>query len=471
MQGGASWRPGSDGGTFVFTGTANQGTHNFIVPRGSVRFAENAVVSSTGGATSLGRDSSDGNRSANITIRDNAIMTLGVCSMGGGRKGGNVTVTLQNNAALSTGANNFDLHNVNRSTAVTTFRLNGGSLTVGGFTKTRTYASAINFNGGWLKAGADNSAFLPALTEHTSLVQSGGAKIDDHGFAITMDSPLIHDSALGATADGGLEKRGAGTLTLGGANSFTGPTKIFSGTLALSGSGSIASGDLFVASGAAFDFSATGGNFALGSGRTLSGEGSIIGNFHLNSGAILDPGSNGIGRLTFNGSLTLGANSTQYFEIQKTGSTNDSVAVSGGLTLNGTLNVTNLAGSLAVGDVFQLFTAGTFSGNFNAVNLPPLNAGLAWNTNQLAAAGTIRVVSVAPIRFSSVTAQNGDLTLSGSGGVPNGVYYLLTTTNLSLPLEEWLRLETNAFNANGDFSTVLPMNSHTPGGFFKIQIP
>src|SRR5690606_25855256 len=111
-----------------------------------------------GAATALGRDTTDGNRSANITIRDNAIMTLGACSMGGGRQGGSVTVTVQNNAALSTGANNFALHNVNRSSAVTTIRLNGGSLTVGGFTKTRTYTSALNFNGGWLKAGANNSA-------------------------------------------------------------------------------------------------------------------------------------------------------------------------------------------------------------------------------------------------------------------------------------------------------------------------
>ena len=68
-----------------------------------------------------------------VTIKDNAVVTLGVCNLGGNQAGGNVTLTIQNNASLSTGANNVDLQNVNRATAVTALRLNGGALTVGGF--------------------------------------------------------------------------------------------------------------------------------------------------------------------------------------------------------------------------------------------------------------------------------------------------------------------------------------------------
>ena len=74
------------------------------MPRGSVHFASNAVVSATGTATALGRDSGGNNRSANIAIRDNATMNLGVCSLGGGQAGGSITVNIQNNASLSTGA-------------------------------------------------------------------------------------------------------------------------------------------------------------------------------------------------------------------------------------------------------------------------------------------------------------------------------------------------------------------------------
>ena len=54
---GASWRPGADtGGSFTFTGNALMGARNFIVPRGSVTIASNAVVSATGTATAFGRD-------------------------------------------------------------------------------------------------------------------------------------------------------------------------------------------------------------------------------------------------------------------------------------------------------------------------------------------------------------------------------------------------------------------------------
>src|SRR6185369_7810057 len=131
-------------------------------PRGTVQFASNAVVSATGSATAFGRDTSGGNRSANVTIRDNAVITLGVCNLGGNQAGGNVTLTIQNNAALNCGANAFDLQNVNRAAAVTTLRLNGGAMIVGSFQKTKnSQTNVIQFNGGILKAGTATAAFLP----------------------------------------------------------------------------------------------------------------------------------------------------------------------------------------------------------------------------------------------------------------------------------------------------------------------
>ena len=125
-------------------------------------------------------------------------------------------MTIRDNATFSTGVNNFDLHNSTAAAAISVLNLNGGSLTVGGFIKTRTGSTQFatnNLNGGLLKAGANNSAFLPALSGLTTLVKSGGAKIDDNGFSITIAAPLIHDSALGATADGGLTKLGGAFLS------------------------------------------------------------------------------------------------------------------------------------------------------------------------------------------------------------------------------------------------------------------
>jgi len=177
ISGSGQWRPGSDGGTLVFLGSAAMGSRIFLVPRGAVQFASNAVVSSTSSGF-LGRDSSANKRSLNLTIRDNASVTMAGCSIGGGKAGASVTITIQNNGLLSFGANTVDLHDIANAAALSTFRLNGGTFITGGFTKTLTaYTNVIDFNGGVLQAGANNTAFLPAFSPATNAVQAGGALI------------------------------------------------------------------------------------------------------------------------------------------------------------------------------------------------------------------------------------------------------------------------------------------------------
>jgi autotransporter-associated beta strand protein len=453
---GAQWRPGSDGATLVFTGTANQGTRNFIVPRGSVHFASNAVVSATGSATALGRDSGGNNRSANITIRDNATLNLGVCSLGGGQAGGSITVNIQNSASLSTGPNNLDLHNVNRSTAATTLNLNGGILTVGSFSKTRigsTQLSTNNFNGGILRAGANNPSFLPQLNGVTANVKAGGAKIDDAGFAITISQPLLHDPALGATPDGGLIKSGSGTLTLAGVNTYTGPTIVSNGTLLIPGSLSGNSGPSAV---------------TVLAGATLTGDGTIGGAVTVNNGGTLAPGLSAIpSPLTINSNLTLNTSSLLNFEL---GSTSDKLIVSGDLVLGGILNITNLAGFGP--NTYTLITySGTLTGNLPTIGALPSGfvATISTDTSgqinlivQLPSPPTISNVSLSP---------DGTLILNAIGGPANSAVYVLTSTNLSSPLSQWARLATNQFDGSGNLSFTNSIDPNTPQAFYLLQLP
>lgn len=477
--GGASWRPGSDGGTLTFTGTANLGSHNFIVPRGGFQIASNAVVSTTGTTTAFGRDGSAGNRSANITIRDNASVTVSGCSLGGGDQGGNVTLTIQNNAVLNSGTN-MDVNNVNRSTAQTFLRLNGGTLITGGFTKTKTsQTNMIQFNGGVLKAGADNASFLPAFTISTNIIQSGGAIIDDGGFAVTIAGQLIHDASLGSTIDGGLTKLGSGTLTLTTNETYIGPTVINAGTLALSGSGSLLNTALsntpsiFVNSGAVFDVGGTtSGSFVINDRQLLWGTGGIRGNFTIGGAATLSPGSNSIGTLLFNNSLGLALASTSIFEISHSPLTNDSVTILGVLTNGGKLVITNTGGSaLAPGDTFHLFNAASYAGAFSSVTLPPLPIGLAWNTNSLNTSGVISVVLKTTPAFGSISMSGNNIALSGTGGVGNANFVLLGSTNLSTPISNWTPLLTNQFDNSGNFNLTNPLAPGVSQSFYLLQMP
>ena len=128
-----------------------------------------------------------------------------------------------------------------------TYNLNGGTLTAGGIAGGNGATSAFNFNGGTFQATANASTTVSALSAAT--VQTGGAKFDTNGGTIAVSQALLHDATLGTTADGGLTKLGAGTLTLSVASTYTGATTVNAGTLAISANGGLGKGNVTIAAG------------------------------------------------------------------------------------------------------------------------------------------------------------------------------------------------------------------------------
>ncbi|WP_200268494.1 autotransporter-associated beta strand repeat-containing protein [Luteolibacter pohnpeiensis] len=121
------------------------------------------------------------------------------------------------------------------ATSTGEFNLNGGTLSLIHFDPAvsdpaGTTYSKVLFNGGTLKARADDGNFLP-ISVTTAEIASGGAVVDSDGFDITFDQALTSTGG-----DGGLIKKGAGTLLLNGENAYSGMTSATQGELILNGS-------------------------------------------------------------------------------------------------------------------------------------------------------------------------------------------------------------------------------------------
>jgi autotransporter-associated beta strand protein len=250
--------------------------------------------------------------------------------------------------------------------------LDGGTMTATRFSSTSTGIRTFNFNGGTLKAGASEAAFMQGLS--TANVKSGGARIDTNGFNIGIGQALV-DGGGG----GGLTKNGAGILTLGGVNTYTGATDINTGTLALGAAGSIANSvTINIDAGATLDVSSVSA-WSLATSQALTGNGTVNGSATIASGATLSPG-NSVGELTFNNDLTLLG--TTEMEVQD--GTNDMITVLGALTYGGVLDLSNIGGPLTgfgwAPTTIDLFDFNSQSGTFTAINLPTLGAGFSWTT-------------------------------------------------------------------------------------------
>ena len=171
-----------------------------------------------------------------------------------------------------------------------------------GYTIDELLDSEVNptFDGGTLTAVAD------AAVSNNIIIKSTGGTIDTNGFDTVFSGTL--SDASGAT--GNLAKTGQGTLTLTGVGSYTGTTTVQTGTLALSGNGSIAASSGLLVN-ATFDISDTTNGASL---QALNGTGSVVlGSKRLtvtNANGAFSGTINGTGGLSITGgTLTLsGAN-------------------------------------------------------------------------------------------------------------------------------------------------------------------
>ena len=74
--------------------------------------------------------------------------------------------------------------------------------------------------------------------------------------------------------------------------------------------------------------------------------------------------------------------------------------------------------------------------------------------------------------LTGLSVSGGQIVLSASNGFVGGTYYLLTSTNLKAPLDQWLPISTNVLGASGPF-TLTATNGFAfklPSQFFLLQV-
>jgi fibronectin-binding autotransporter adhesin len=275
-------------------------------------------------------------------------------------------------------------------------------------------------------------------------------------------------STIGGT--GGLIKSGTSPLILSGSIAYTGETLIDAGTLELTNDVTLAtSTNITIATGATLDMQGTA--LSLVSGQSLNGSGTVINStLTAGTGSTVAPGVGGVGVLTIDGAITLAGNTT--VDLSPATATNGVLASTGGITYGGTLNLVNLSASpLPNNSSYKIFQGTNYSGSFSSIVPATPGPNQAWNTSALATTGTIKVVSVAPLAFGHIALVGGNVVLSGANGPASGQYYVLTSTNLTLPEASWTRIATNSFDVNGNFSFTNSLTPPAPQRFFQIQLP
>jgi hypothetical protein len=65
----------------------------------------------------------------------------------------------------------------------------------------------------------------------------------------------------------------------------------------------------------------------------------------------------------------------------------------------------------------------------------------------------------------------GQIVLSGTNNIgPGGTYHVLTTTNLSIPVTNWLVLTNGSFDGNGNFASTNAVGSNRQQ-FYILKVP
>ena len=349
------------------------------------------------------------------TLLNNSVaVPYTLTSSGGNNIGGSGGLTKNNSGSvtLSGGANTY--------TGATT--VNGGTLSV----------SALANGGSASDIGAASSASANLVLSGSTLQYTGGTAATDRGATLGASGSTVEVDTSGAVLNdagvivgpGSLTKTGLGTLTLSGANTFSGGVTLTEGELDINNGGSssansaIGTGTLTIGAGTIID-NTSGSDVTLLPNNAQVWNGSFIfagfgQNLNLGAGPVSLPVTSTV--TVFGNTLTVGGIISGPGGITKVGA--GTLVLPGANSFNGTVTLT--AGVLVIGNNSALGTGLLdFNGGGGGATIQSIDAAAHTITNALNFDGTA----------GATTIFGGTGNLKFTGSAANGTAKTLTVNN------------------------------------------
>jgi fibronectin-binding autotransporter adhesin len=387
--------------TLTNTGTGSSSAINASNTSGTTTIDAPIVLGASSGSTQTFTQASGGTLIVNGVISNTNSVTLsltgGIITLagantysGGTTLAGSTTLRINNATALGTG----------------TFTINGGTIdNTTGSSITLTNNNAQTWNADFTFTGTQN---LNMGTGAISLGTTAGTVR-----TITVNADTLTEGGIisnGSTANS-LTKAGSGTLTLTGANSYTGSTTVSAGILNIQNSGALgttASGTT-VSSGATLQLQ---NGISVGSeALTISGSGASGQN-----GALV----NVSGTNNYAGLITLGAASTISSDSGTLNITNAGTITGSGFGLTLTGSGTGALSSIVGTGAGNLTKSGsgtwTLSGANTYTGATTVNAGTLFVNGSLASGSAVTVNNSGTVLGGTGTI-NGSVSIASSGAI------------------------------------------------------
>jgi len=389
-------------------------------------------------------------------------------------RNGTGTVTISDSGLFDLGTNSLAVVESGANTGTGTLNLDGGTLKARAIAPGGTTAiSIVNFNGGTFVATVGASQNIMSQTEGVfAYVKAGGAIFDTNGNDVRLFANLLHDSALGATLDGGFTKKGAGTISVNGASTYTGATNILGGTVLMASATATlgVNSAVSLANVADVALNLSSRSISIGS---LSGGGASGGNVIMGSGTLTTGGNNasasfagvisGTGGLIKNGSgvqSLSGANTYTGNTTINAGTLIVGVGGAGSIDSIVTVNAGTLGGS---GQITRNVTIGNSSGSGDAVLAPGNSA------ETLTITGSLNMLSDAKFAFelNGIAGTADKVAANGITINSNAVFEFSLLGNLSgVNIDDQFTIldNTGVGNISGTFSNLTAGGTFDAGG-------